>query len=76
MIIREEYSYCYCTKSSHFEHVLNEALKNDIHIETSAAFDINIVQKLKATGKITDETYVICNGFKRDQYITNIAESY
>ncbi len=69
-----EYSYCYCTKSSHFEHVLNEALKNDIHIETSAAFDINIVQKLKVTGKITDETYVICNGFKRDQYITNIAE--
>ena len=24
------YSYCYCTKSSHFKHVLNEALKNDI----------------------------------------------
>jgi arginine decarboxylase len=67
------YNYCYCTKSSHFEHVLNEALKNDIHIETSAAFDINIVQKLKATGKITDDTYVICNGFKRDQYVTNIA---
>ncbi|MGK0235060.1 MAG: arginine decarboxylase, partial [Psychroserpens sp.] len=28
------YQYCYCTKSSHFKHVLNEALKNDIHIET------------------------------------------
>lgn len=69
-----DYNYCYCTKSSHFEHILNEALKNDIHIETSAAFDINIVQKLKKTGKITDETYVICNGFKRDQYITNIAD--
>jgi len=67
------YNYCYCTKSSHFEHVLNEALKNDIHIETSSAFDVNIVGKLKRTGKITDETYVICNGFKRDQYITNIA---
>lgn len=67
------YNYCYCTKSSHFEHVLNEALKNDIHIETSSAFDVNIVEKLKRTGKITDETYVICNGFKRDQYITNIA---
>ncbi|CAM4178841.1 arginine decarboxylase [Gillisia limnaea] len=67
------YNYCYCTKSSHFEHVLNEALKNDIHIETSSAFDVNIVQKLKLTGKITDDTYVICNGFKRDQYITNIA---
>jgi arginine decarboxylase len=67
------YNYCYCTKSSHFEHVLNEALKNDIHIETSAAFDINIVEKLKASGKISDDTYVICNGFKRDQYISNIA---
>ena len=67
------YNYCYCTKSSHFEHVLNEALKNDIHIETSAAFDINIVEKLKRTGKISNDTYVICNGFKRDQYITNIA---
>ncbi|MDT0687525.1 arginine decarboxylase [Autumnicola psychrophila] len=69
-----KYNYCYCTKSSHFEHVLNEALKNDIHIETSSAFDINIVENLKASGKITDDTYVICNGFKRDQYISNISE--
>lgn len=69
-----KYHYCYCTKSSHFKHVLNEALKNDIHIETSSAFDIDIVKKLKAEGKITDKTYVLSNGFKRDQYITNIAE--
>ncbi|MBO0354055.1 arginine decarboxylase [Muricauda ruestringensis] len=68
-----KYHYCYCTKSSHFEHVLNEALKNDIHIETSSAFDINIVEHLKKTGKITKDNYVICNGFKRDQYIQNIA---
>ncbi|GAA4273146.1 arginine decarboxylase [Aquimarina gracilis] len=67
------YNYCYCTKSSHFQHVLNEALKNDIHIETSSAFDIDIVENLKAQGKINDDTYVICNGFKRDQYIQNIA---
>jgi arginine decarboxylase len=68
-----KYHYCYCTKSSHFKPVLNEALKNDIHIETSSAFDINIVEKLKEKGKIKDNTYIICNGFKRDQYITNIA---
>jgi len=68
-----KYHYCYCTKSSHFKHVLNEALKNDIHIETSSAFDIDIVESLKAEGKITDKAYVICNGFKRDQYVTNIA---
>ncbi|MEH6659486.1 arginine decarboxylase [Leeuwenhoekiella marinoflava] len=66
------YNYCYCTKSSHFKHVLDEALKNDIHIETSSAFDIDIVNKLKENGKITDDTFVICNGFKRDQYIQNI----
>jgi len=68
------YNYCYCTKSSHFKHVLDEALKNDIHIETSSAFDINIVQNLKKTGAIKDNTYVICNGFKRDQYVRNIAD--
>jgi arginine decarboxylase len=68
-----KYHYCYCTKSSHFKHVLNEALKNDIHIETSSAFDIDIVEKMKAEGKITDKTYVISNGFKREQYVINIA---
>ncbi len=67
-----KYHYCYCTKSSHFKHVLDEALKNDIHIETSSAFDINIVESLKKDGKISDKTYVICNGFKRDEYIKNI----
>jgi arginine decarboxylase len=69
-----KYYYCYCTKSSHFEYVLHEALKNDIHIETSSAFDIDIVNKLKEDKKIDEKTYVICNGFKRDQYIKNIAD--
>ena len=68
-----KYHYCYCTKSSHFQHVMHEALKNDIHIETSSAFDINIVQQLKKDGKLKDDAYVICNGFKREQYIENIA---
>ncbi|MCK0107786.1 arginine decarboxylase [Flavobacteriaceae bacterium S0825] len=67
------YNYCYCTKSSHFKHVLHEALKNDIHIETSSAFDIDIVENLKREGKINNDTYVISNGFKRAQYVTNIA---
>jgi arginine decarboxylase len=67
------YQYCYCTKSSHFKHVLNEALKNDIHIETSSAFDINIVENLKEEGKLKHNAFVLCNGFKRSQYVTNIA---
>lgn len=67
------YKYCYCTKSSHFSYVLDEALKNDIHIETSSAFDIDIVNNLKKQGKITDKTYILCNGFKRDLYIQSIS---
>ncbi len=67
------YHYCYCTKSSHFKFVIDEVLKNKVHIETSSAFDIDIVEALKKEGKITDNTFVLCNGFKREQYITNIA---
>ncbi len=68
-----KYFYAYCTKSSHFHYVFQEALKNDIHIETSSAFDIDIVQKLKEEGLVTNSNYVICNGFKRAAYIDNIA---
>lgn len=69
-----KYHYCYCTKSSHFSHVLNEALKNDIHLETSSAIDMDIIKNLKTTGAITNQTYVISNGFKTKQYIANIAD--
>ena len=68
------YHYSYCTKSSHFKYVLEEALKNDIHIETSSAFDIDIVKSLKKEGKLNEDAYVLCNGFKREQYITNIID--
>ena len=68
------YHYCYFTKSSHFKHVLHEALKHDINIETSSAYDINIVEALFEDKKITKSNYIICNGFKRDAYIENIAK--
>lgn len=68
------YTYCYCTKSSHFSFVLNEALKNDIHIETSSTFDIPLVRSLYAQGKITKDTFIICNGFKRELYKKYISE--
>ncbi len=68
-----QYHYCYCTKSSHFSFVLEEALKNNIHIETSSAFDINIVESLYESGKLTKDQFIVCNGFKRNQYIDNIA---
>lgn len=66
------YYYCYCTKSSHFSFVLDEALKNDIHIETSSAFDLDIVENLFENGKISKKAFIVCNGFKRPQYTENI----
>ncbi len=66
------YYYSYCTKSSHFEFVLREALRNDIHIETSSAFDIDIVHHLLDHGRIRKGTFVLCNGFKREEYIRKI----
>ena len=69
-----KYYYCYCTKSSHFKHVLDTALSNNIHIETSSAFDIDIIKSLKSQGKIKDDTFIISNGFKREKYIDNIGD--
>ena len=66
------YNYCYCTKSSHFEFVLREALKNDINLETSSAFDINLIQELHNQGLIDKDKVIVCNGFKKDIYIDNI----
>ena len=69
-----KYTYCYCTKSSHFQFVLEEVLKNDIHLETSSAFDVPIVRSLFDSGKITKDTYVIHNGYKRPNYLKYISE--
>ena len=67
------YNYCYCTKSSHFSFVLEEALKNDINLETSSAYDIHIINALYDGGVIDKGIYIVCNGFKRPQYVENIA---
>lgn len=68
-----DYHYCYCTKSSHFSFVMEEVLKNDVHIETSSAFDIFLLETLHEQGLINKNSYIICNGFKRPQYIENIS---
>ena len=70
---QSDYHYCYCTKSSHFEFVLSEVLKNDVHIETSSAFDLNLIETLHENGMFEKENFIICNGFKKQQYIENIS---
>ena len=37
-------------------------MKNDAHIETSSAFDINIIEQLYEEGKFKKDNYIICNG--------------
>lgn len=65
---RGSYTYCYCTKSAHFRYVLEEALKNDIHLETSSGFDFPLIDALEKRGLIRKDTMIVCNGYKRDQY--------
>ena len=71
---RGKYIYCYCTKSSHFSFVLEKVLENDVHLETSSAFDMAIVKHLYASGKLTKAHYVICNGYKPRAYVDAISQ--
>ncbi len=68
------YTYCYCTKSSHFKFVMDEVLRNDVHIETSSACDIDIIKSLYREGRINKATWLIHNGFKDEPYLDSIAE--
>jgi len=69
-----KYHYCYCTKSSHFSFIVEEALKNDIHLETSYAYDIEIIKKLYEKKKDHERYFYRCNGFKQKGYTRRIAQ--
>ena len=68
-----DYYYCYCTKSSHFSFIVEETLKHNVHLETSFAYDIDIIKQLYAKKKINKDTFIICNGFKTRAYTRSIA---
>lgn len=67
-----KYNYCYCTKSSHFSFIVEEALKHDIHLETSYAYDLEIINKLYQRRKVNKDTFIICNGYKQKSYTQRI----
>src|SRR5215217_4781718 len=69
-----QYFYCYCTKSSHFSFVVEEALEHDIHLETSYAYDLEIIKKLYEKKRITKDIFILCNGFKQKGYTRRIAQ--
>ncbi len=50
-------------------------LKHDVHIETSSAYDIDIINKLYERKKITKDRFIICNGYKTKTYTRSIAKA-
>lgn len=66
------YNYCYCTKCNHFYHVINEALKHNVNLETSSSFDIDLILNLYNEKKIDTNRIIIHNGYKTDDYLKKI----
>jgi arginine decarboxylase len=67
------YTYYYCTKSSHFKHVLEKAIQSHIGIEISSAYDIDLIKSLIEDASIKRGTKIICNGYKTPEYLTGIS---
>ncbi len=66
------YYYCYCTKCNHFSHVINEALKQNVNLETSSAYDIDLILSLYRDKKIDKNRIIVHNGYKTDEYLVKI----
>ena len=66
------YHYCYCTKCCHFHHVVSEALKHKVNIETSSAFDIDLIRKMHQKGELENDITIVHNGYKTDEYLQKI----
>ncbi len=69
---RGKYHYCYCTKCNHFYHVIGEALKNNVNLETSSSFDIDLILRLYNEKKIDKNRIIVHNGYKTDEYLKKI----
>lgn len=70
-----KYTYCYCTKSSHFSFVIERALQNGIGLETSSAYDLDIITRLNTKGLFDKNSTIVCNGYKTDDYAKKIVET-
>ncbi len=69
-----KYIYCYCTKCSHFAHVIKTALKENVHLETSSAFDIDLIWKLYQDQHLNHSKIIVHNGYKTNSYLNKIIE--
>ena len=67
-----KYHFCYCTKCNHFYHVINEALKHKVNLETSSSFDIDLILNLHEKKKLDSDRLIVHNGFKTEEYLRKI----
>lgn len=73
---RGTYEFCYCTKCNHFSHVVSEALKHNVNLETSSSFDIDLILNLYKEGKFTKDRFIVNNGYKTDDYLQKIVKMH
>jgi arginine decarboxylase len=66
------YYFCYCTKCNHFYHVIKEALRHKVNLETSSEFDIDLILNLYKKGKVDAGRLIVHNGFKTEEYLRKI----
>jgi len=67
-----KYYFCYCTKCNHFYHVIKEALRHKVNLETSSEFDIDLILNLYKKGKVDAGRLIVHNGFKTEEYLRKI----
>ena len=68
------YEYFYCTKSNHFAYVIDKVLGKGVNLETSSAYDLEMIELLIERGRITKDATILCNGFKDERYIKGIGK--
>ena len=66
------YQYAYCTKCNHYQHIVSEALKHNINLETSSSFDIDLILSLHKKKQVDKNITIVHNGYKTDDYLQKI----
>ena len=68
----EKYNYAYATKANYYSEVVLTALKDVDMLETSSAYDIDIIYSLVQQKFIKKGFTVLCNGFKNEKYVSTL----
>jgi len=68
----QKYNYAYATKANYYSEVVLTALNDVDMLETSSAYDIEIINSLSQQGFLKKGFTVLCNGFKNEKYINTL----